>query len=85
MFLRKEFFGLPASFLQIALIRDVVALEHAARPVSGDLHDHGFGHSGPAKIADCRTPQIVEEQIWKTSARTMWIRTNAASTTPVIQ
>jgi hypothetical protein len=61
VFVPEEIFGLPARFLQIALIRDAVALEHVTRPVTSDLHDHGFDHPNPAKVPG---PQYVSHS-WK--------------------
>ena len=70
VFPRQEIFGHPARLLSVALVRDVVALENSASAVTGDLHDHGFGDSGPAEIANGSSAQIVEQETRYTGSRT---------------
>jgi hypothetical protein len=56
----QKHFGFPASFVGICLVRDVVPLKDAARPMTGNLHDHRFWNAGPAQIPDGSPAQIME-------------------------
>jgi hypothetical protein len=66
VFLRKELLSHPARLQRIGLIGDVVALEDGPSAVTGDFHDNGFGNSGPAKIPNGGSAQIVKKKAWDT-------------------
>src|SRR5262249_16430983 len=47
--------------LKVAGAHDVVTVEHAARPMSGDLHRNAFRNACVHQGSHCRTPEVVTE------------------------
>jgi len=70
MFSGKKLFGHPARLLRVGLVSNVVALEHVASAVSGDLHDDRLRDSGPAEIADGGSTQVMEKKTGHAGSRT---------------
>ncbi|MGB7461623.1 MAG: hypothetical protein WBW14_01890 [Candidatus Acidiferrum sp.] len=47
---------------EVALIHDVVAIEHRPGLVAGDIHSDPLRHASAHQIAHSSAPQIVKEQ-----------------------
>src|SRR5262249_18585857 len=51
-----------AAFLEVALVDDVVAVEHRPRLVGGDFHRAVLGQAVAAHVPDTGPPQVVDDE-----------------------